>query len=59
MNKHGDYSYNCSNPDCECNKPRAFWVQLDDNGNPIDICWSYYPGDRPMIGNWIKVREEK
>lgn len=47
----------CDNTYCPCNMPRAFWVELDSDGNPINICWAYYKDDRPIKGNWIKVEE--
>jgi len=50
----------CSDKSCSCNKAPAYWIEIDPkNGNPIaehGICWAYYPDDKPMAGNWIKVR---
>lgn len=39
---------------------REFWVQMSEEGeygNPTDICWAYYPSDKPTEGVWIKVVE--
>jgi len=50
----------CDNPECGCRKPRSFWIELSREGNPTgNICWAYYPKDKPMDGNWIKVSEVK
>jgi hypothetical protein len=48
----------CSNLDCPCNKPKTFWLELDDNENPTGKWeYAYYPDDKPMSGKWIKVVE--
>lgn len=51
------FDQKCTHKECACNRPRAFWVQIDDEGNPSDICWSYYPEDKPQLGEWIEVQE--
>lgn len=51
----------CNEPECSCNKPRSFWVEMDEDwANPTgNICWAYYPLDKPTNGNYIKVSEVK
>ena len=58
MTDWNDGVTNCNDPKCSCNLPKGFWVELDNDGNPIDVCWAYYDGDKPTVGRWIKVREE-
>lgn len=38
---------------------KKFWVEMTpDNENPTgQICWNYYPDDKPIEGNWIEVQE--
>lgn len=52
---------NCKNLNCSCNLPRKFWIEMtEDNENPTgNLCWSWYPDDKPIIGNWIEVEEIK
>ena len=57
MNKFGDYFEKCNNLECACHKPKAFWIQLDEDYNPINVCWAYYDSDKPTVGNWIRVVE--
>ena len=35
-----------------------YWIGVDKKtGNPTgDVCWAYYPEDRPVVGFWIKVK---
>lgn len=53
----------CDDVDCTCNKPRAYWIEVDPvTGNPLSsehICYAYYPDDKPIEGSWILVRESK
>lgn len=49
----------CDNLECSCRKPRSFWIELDEYGEPTgNLCWAYYPDDKPIKGQWIKVIEE-
>lgn len=38
-----------------------YWVQVNPKTkNPTgNICWAFYPDDRPTVGHWIKVTENK
>ena len=50
----------CDNKECGCNKPRSYWLEIDpQTGNPKgSVCWAYYGiNDKPIVGNWILVRE--
>jgi hypothetical protein len=43
----------------DCPKIAEYWVEVDrETKNPTgNVCWAYYPGDRPSKGYWVKVRE--
>ena len=48
----------CDDQDCMCNNPRRFYVGLDEMGNPNgEVCWAYYPDDKPVSGEWVLVEE--
>jgi uncharacterized protein (DUF2164 family) len=54
---NGAVTINAEDPPEVC----EYWIEVDrENKNPTgNICWAYYPGDRPIVGTWIKVREVK
>lgn len=38
-----------------------YWIEVDPRTfMPTGkICFSYYPGDRPVVGNWLEVEWTK
>ena len=40
-------------------KIAEYYVEIDpETKNPTgNVCWAYYPEDRPAVGTWLKVKE--